>query len=60
LRVENHGLLAPLARQSAQMRQRRSLRVLGVLQQAARGADAGRRVLGVEAGKIECAELLAE
>ena len=60
LRVENHGLLAPLAAQRAQVRQRAALRVLRVLEQAARGADAGRRVLGVEARKIERAELLAE
>ena len=37
-----------------------ALRVLRVLQQAARRADAGRRVLGVEAREIERAELLAE
>ena len=60
LRVEDHGLLAPLAVQRAQVRQRCALRVFRVLQQAAGGADARRRVLGIEARKIERAELLAE
>src|SRR6185436_20553607 len=60
LRVEDHGLLAALARERAQMRQRRALRVLRVLKQAACGTDAGRRVLGVEARKVESPELLAE
>ena len=60
LRVEDHGLLAPLAVQHAQVRQRRALRVLRILQQAARGADAGRRVLGVESREVQRAELLAE
>ena len=42
------------------MRQRGALGVLGVLKQTAGGADAGRRVLRVEARQIERAELLAE
>ena len=57
LRVENHGLLAPLAAQRAQCG--RAPRCCSPLEQAA-AAPTPAGALGVEARQIERAELLAE
>ena len=60
LRVEDHGCSRRSRVSVRKCGSARALRVLRVLEQAARGADAGRRVLGVEAREVERAELLAE
>ena len=58
--VEQQRLVALLAADAAQVRQRRLLRVANVLQQAAGGADGQRPAGEPEAGEVARAELLAE
>jgi len=57
--IDQERVAALLAAQSAQMRQRGSLRVAHVLQQATGGTDGEARVGQAEAGEIMHAELLA-
>ena len=58
--VEDDTVLAALELQAADVGQRAALGVLGVLQQAARGADGEFRVFEAEGGKIPGAELRAQ